>query len=141
VPMVAFTRDQLRLISGMRLKESKILLDSGNYSGAYYLCGYAIECGLKACIAKEYKKYIFPDKKFVASCYTHDLVALVNLAGLKNRLKEEQGRYPEFAKNWTNVKDWDSESRYRELDEIQAKNLYRSVSGQHGVLKWVKKNW
>jgi hypothetical protein len=45
--------------------------------GAYYLAGYAVECALKACIAKETKRYEFPDKKRVDSSYSHNLDLLV----------------------------------------------------------------
>jgi HEPN domain-containing protein len=30
-----------------------VLLEAGLYAGAYYLAGYAVECALKACIAKK----------------------------------------------------------------------------------------
>ena len=30
---------------------------------AYYLCGYAVDGRLKACIAKQTRRYDFPDKK------------------------------------------------------------------------------
>ena len=35
-----------------RLREARALLGVRCWSGAYYLAGYAIECGLKACIIK-----------------------------------------------------------------------------------------
>ena len=35
-----------------RLREAKALLSVRCWSGAYYLAGYAVECGLKACIIK-----------------------------------------------------------------------------------------
>ena len=36
-----------------RLAEAKALLAAGFPAGAYYLAGYAVECALKACIAKD----------------------------------------------------------------------------------------
>ena len=44
------------------LKRQKALLDGGYPAGAYYLMGYAVECALKACIAKQTKRYDFPPK-------------------------------------------------------------------------------
>lgn len=38
-------------------------MDQGLYDGAYYLSGYAVEWALKACIAKNVKRYDFPDRK------------------------------------------------------------------------------
>jgi HEPN domain-containing protein len=46
----------------VRLKEANVLLRLGLSDGAYYLAGYAVECALKACIAKGTRRYEFPDK-------------------------------------------------------------------------------
>jgi len=46
-------RTELQRLSRIRIKEAKFLLDGGCYNGAYYLAGYAVECALKACIAKQ----------------------------------------------------------------------------------------
>jgi hypothetical protein len=45
-------RNDFQKISRLRVKEAKALLDNGYPAGAYYLMGYAVECALKACIAK-----------------------------------------------------------------------------------------
>ncbi len=34
------------------MRDAEVLLDAGQWSGAYYLAGYAVECGLKACAAE-----------------------------------------------------------------------------------------
>jgi len=46
-------RKQLQDLSRVRLKEASALLDLGLADGAFYLAGYAVECALKACNAKE----------------------------------------------------------------------------------------
>jgi HEPN domain-containing protein len=66
----------------MRLDEAKVLLDAGKWAGAYYLAGYAVECALKACVARLMQAEVFPDKDFAVKCYTHNLEALLALAGL-----------------------------------------------------------
>jgi HEPN domain-containing protein len=53
-------RGELRQLAETRLAEAQILLRAGMWSGAYYLVGYAVECGLKACIAKGTKQDDFP---------------------------------------------------------------------------------
>ena len=142
MPRIALMRDQLKSIAVMRLREARVLLDTENYSGAYYLCGYAVECGLKACIAKETKRFEFPDKKFTNDCHTHNLENLVNLSGLKAELKREQDADPDFRDNWATTKDWNEISRYEEHDKNEAADLYSAISGKnHGVLRWVKKYW
>jgi hypothetical protein len=68
--------------------------------GAYYLAGYAVECGLKACIAKETKRYEFADKKRVFSSYSHKLQDLVKVAGLEQALAGVVRTSPKFRTNW-----------------------------------------
>jgi HEPN domain-containing protein len=47
------TRRDFQALSATRLREARALLKTGNPEGAYYLAGYAIECALKACVAKK----------------------------------------------------------------------------------------
>ena len=56
-------RNDLKGLALIRLREATILLANGEYSGAYYLAGYAVECALKPCIAKQTRRHDFPDKK------------------------------------------------------------------------------
>lgn len=75
-------RTYFQRIAKMRVNEAKALLDGGHYPGAYYLLGYAVECALKACVAKQVKRYDFPDKKVANEAFTHDLEKLVKVAGI-----------------------------------------------------------
>jgi len=50
------------------------------------LAGYALECTLKADIAKQVKQFDFPDKKLANDSYTHKLTDLVITTGLKQKL-------------------------------------------------------
>ena len=45
-------RNDFQQLADVRINEAEALLVQGKYDGAYYLAGYAVECGLKACIAK-----------------------------------------------------------------------------------------
>jgi hypothetical protein len=73
-----------------------------DYEGAYYLGGYAVECALKACIAKRAERHEFPDKQDVIDSYTHDFKEMVRLAHLREYLKEARRNDP-FDTNWTAV--------------------------------------
>jgi hypothetical protein len=53
-------RKDLQELSTVRPKEAAALLKAGLFDGAYYLAGYAVECALKACIAKGTQRYEFP---------------------------------------------------------------------------------
>jgi HEPN domain-containing protein len=68
-------RAQLRQLAEDRILDAQRLLTGGRWAGAYYLAGYAAECGLKACIIVhvEVSGAIFQDRKFSEKCWTHDL--------------------------------------------------------------------
>lgn len=135
-------RNDFRELALIRLKEAGVLLKNGNYEGAYYLCGYVVECGLKACIAKKTRRYDFPDKKTVDESYTHDLTKLVKIAGLGLDLDKEMKSNPDFAVNWGIVKDWSEASRYEKDTEKEAQALYSAVANRkQGVLQWIKRHW
>jgi HEPN domain-containing protein len=135
-------RSDFKKMAQIRLRDANALLKSRNYSGAYYLCGYVVECALKACIAKKTRRYEFPDKKFAEQCYVHDLTKLVAAAEQKSNLDVESKHDPAFAVNWGIAKDWSEESRYKSCSRVKAQNLYDAVADQmHGVLQWVKRFW
>src|ERR1043166_3765187 len=106
------TRRDLQRLARVRINEAKALLDRRLYSGAYYLAGYAVECGLKACVARRTRRYDFPDKKLALDSFTHNLNSLVGVAGLQTLLSVEIARDPSFSVNWAIVKDWKPDSRY-----------------------------
>src|SRR3989304_4763855 len=133
-------RDDLRRLSRVRLQEMRTLLGSGNYEGAYYLGGYVIECGLKACIARQTRRYNFPERKAVNESYTHNLNQLLRVAGLQGLFEQEVRRNPGFGVNWGVVKDWSEESRYERRTRTQATDLYRAMTGRNGVLRWIKQH-
>jgi len=81
-------RKDLQTLSRIRMREAKALLSAGFYDGAYYLGGYAVECALKACIAKATRKSEFPDRDRVNNSYTHNLEKLVEQAGLREVLHQ-----------------------------------------------------
>ncbi len=71
-------------LADLRIGEAELLLHHGKYDAAYYLAGYAVECGLKARIAKLTNQRDFPlDRGFVQDCYTHNIETLVKSAGLR----------------------------------------------------------
>jgi len=135
-------RNDFRKLALIRLREARTLLRNRHYEGAYYLCGYVIECGLKACIAKKTKRYDFPDKKVVNDSYTHSIEKLVGIAGLRQYLQEEMKRDKNFENSWARVKDWSEEGRYQFIQQKAAEDLFSAASNKkNGVLKWIKQHW
>jgi HEPN domain-containing protein len=139
---VKLTRSDFKQLAKIRLKEAKALLDTGNYDGAYYLLGYTIECGLKACIAKQTKKYDFPDKDIVNDSYCHNLKQLLGLTELVLLINDDRKRNNKLEVNWSTVIAWNESSRYSTHSELDAKSLYSAITDkQNGVLIWIKKYW
>ena len=136
------TKQLLELLSLERLKESKLLLDQKCFSGAYYLAGYSLECGLKACIAKQINEHEIPDKQFINEFYVHDLRRLIKLAGLDQDFNHKINNDPDFAISWNNIKDWNEGARYKSWEEFQAKDLYNSIHDlKRGMLSWIQQYW
>ena len=119
-----------------------MLFDNGCWAGAYYLAGYAIECALKACIAKRTERFEFPDLKRVKSSYTHDLVELLRIAGLNRLLREAEYNRPQLGENWLFVTGWSEEARYEQHSESDAASLLKAVQDRKdGILSWLKNYW
>src|SRR6266487_1577186 len=133
-------RAELKRLASTRIAEAKVLLEAGYPSGAYYLAGYAVECGLKACIAKQFKLYEFPDKQVVNDSYTHSITKLVKTAGLDLTLDQEFRADRAFEVNWGVVKDWSENTRYELISAQKARDMYVAVDHRrHGVLRWIRR--
>jgi HEPN domain-containing protein len=135
-------RLHLQSVAEEKLADAQLLLSRARYSNAYYLAGYAIEIGLKACISRQMMAETLPEPKFVRSIYTHNLRELVGLAGLSNALEAEQDAHPAFGLNWGLVVAWDESVRYRSIDRELAETMVNAVGDVgDGVLRWVRKHW
>lgn len=136
-------KNDLEILTEIRIGEARALLATGLYNGAYYLAGYALECALKACIAKQIRQHDFPDKPFAEKAWKHDLESLVTTAGLKSDLENRKKADSPFARYWGFVKDWNESKRYEHgITEQEAKNIFDAITHpQYGVLTWVKLYW
>jgi hypothetical protein len=137
-------RTDLQVLADLRIAEAAALvgLPAPLSDGAYYLAGYAVELGLKACIAKLNQQFDWPEKAFVASCHTHDILALVRLAGLETDRARDAAANPQLDQNWTVVKDWNERSRYERHSLAEAQKLMTAIVDPiDGVLPWIKARW
>jgi HEPN domain-containing protein len=135
-------RAELQRLAIERIGDAKALLAARRWSAAYYIAGYAVECALKACIAKLMKSEEFPDKKFADKCWTHNLIQLLDLAGLKSHFDTAQLADRRLTRNWETVKEWTEESRYIRTSKAEAEKLYEAITDRkHGVLSWLKQRW
>ncbi len=135
------TRKDFQLLAELRAKEAAVLASNGKQQGAYYLAGMAIECALKACIAKKTRRHEFPpDRQYTERAYSHELTQLLKLAGLKDQLEEDIKGRQGLAVNWGVVQNWKVGSRY-ETSGLKGKDMYTTLTGPDGVLTWIRQRW
>ncbi len=97
---------ELEKLSRDRLSDAKALHKAGCYDGAFYMCGYAVELGLKKkiCVTLGWDEYPSDGKyKFLK---THDFEVLLHFSGVEKRIKKL------FTSEWSVAMKWNPESRY-----------------------------
>jgi HEPN domain-containing protein len=123
-----------------RIRDAEALLRAKRWGAAYYLAGYAVECGLKSCVIRRLMiTDLFPERKFSEQCWTHGLAQLLGLAGLKADMAAAD---PDLQENWDIAKDWRESSRYARTMKDKAEALYDAIADKkQGVLAWIKGRW
>jgi hypothetical protein len=141
--VAAMNRTDFQELADVRIDEAVVLSAQGKSDGAYYLAGYAVECGLKACIAKLPNQYDFaPKPKSIYDYYSHEIEKLVKTAGLTAQRDGDATADPDLQANWGVVKDWTEESRYERKTQAQGRDLITAITdAAHGVLPWIKQRW
>jgi HEPN domain-containing protein len=136
-------KTDLEQLARAGIREATLLLNHGEFPGAFYLAGYAVECALKACIAKLTNQHDFPPRvKFVQDCYTHHIDTLVKTAGLTVDRDAATAADPDLEANGSVVKDWNESSRYEMKTQAEAKALIQAITDQdHGVFPWIVTHW
>jgi HEPN domain-containing protein len=128
-----------------RARDAEALLAAGCWSGAYYLVGYAVECGLKSCILVRLAaapEQVFLEKRFSEKCWTHDLEDLVSLADLQTQLAADCAANAALDRHWSAAKDWSEQDRYRMKTEAEARQMVAAVTDRaNGVLPWIRRRW
>ena len=126
-------------LARVRLRAARLLLAGGCFDGAYYLGGYAVECALKACIAKKTQRHDFPDRDS-NKYYTHGLETLARIVGpqLESDIKSSVA----VQANWAIVTKWTHESRCAFTPEQSAASLLKAISSpRDGVMACIRKHW
>ncbi len=135
-------------IAEEKLLAADALLAAFQWPSAYYLAGYAIECGLKSCILARvvgFPEVIFEvktGKTFSKDCWTHDVEALVGLAGIKPDLDAATAAAPALETYWKVVREWSELTRYERKTEFEARKLYNAITDPvNGVMQWIRARW
>jgi hypothetical protein len=109
-------RSDFQELAELHLQHAKALLDAQVYSGAYYI------------------PYDFPDKRVTTSAWTHDLVELARVSGLKPDFDAAKRGDDMLGANWQTVDGWSESSRYENHLQHEAESLFTAVSDpNHGV--------
>lgn len=118
-----------------RLKDAEVLFEAQRYDGAVYLCGYAVELGLKYKICKtlNWDGYPLTRNEFegYSTFKTHKLDVLLHLSGAEENIKSK------FLAEWSAVSEWKPENRYQpigNINEEEARLMLESATTISGKL-------
>ena len=137
-------RDDLKKLARLRLKEAEQLYKKGLYDGCVYLCGYVVECALKARICRFLHLDTYPSEGEYGRIFrTHDFELLKLLAGLQGEISITSNK--RLFENWSTATKWEPEQRYVRAgssNRQQAADVLASIKDQpNGVLAWLAKKW
>jgi HEPN domain-containing protein len=122
----------LRAIAQARLDDAQVLLSAGKPDGAAYLCGYAVELSLKACICRTLGWAAYPatSKEFqdYKTFKTHVLDVLLHLSGRELFVKEN------LLAEWSAIATWDPEARYQPVGKVKAGDAQSMVEAAATLL-------
>jgi HEPN domain len=139
--MAPLPRATLQRLALAKVEDARLLFDNGRYSNAYYLYGYAVELGLKACIARQIIAETIPDKIILTRFLTHKISDLVTLAGLSAALQDRR-RDTEFDVRWAVMAEWSEEARYDLIDVVVTTAMHDAIEhAEHGIMAWLKQYW
>mgnify|MGYP001358297154 CR=1 FL=1 len=138
------TRARFKKLADLRLREARELLKKGYPNGANYLAGYAVECALKACIAKKTRKYEFPPEPAeIRLMYSHSFKDLLKAADLDTVLAADRRADRDLDIYWNRLDSWGVALRYEtSLSRADAQDLLNALDEPtHGVMQWLRAHW
>jgi hypothetical protein len=133
---------EFQRLAEARLADARTLFEARQLDGAYYLGGYAVECAIKAVIAKAVQASVLTPKGAIDRVYTHDLLKLMELAGLRLKLEQDAGQRPGLQASWAVAKQWEESRRYESGASLKTvEEFLEAVDGEEGVLTWLRQSW
>ena len=103
-----------------RLEDARILFRANRFWGAVYICGYAVEFGLKKKICNTLDRNEYPE---IRDLKTHKLDILLILSGAEKLISTQ------YKAEWSIVRKWDPEQRYSvaPVNQIDADLMIRAT--------------
>ena len=125
--MQPITVQDLNILAKERLEDAKVLYSANRFWGAVYICGYAVEFGLKKKICNTLNRNEYPD---IRDLKTHKLDVLLVLSGAEKLISTR------YKAEWSIVKKWDPEQRYSAaaVNQINADSMIKATDTLLGLL-------
>jgi HEPN domain-containing protein len=114
-----------------RLEDARILYETSRFHGSVYLCGYAVELGLKARICDTLQWDEYPSTAKYQTFKTHDLEMLLHLTGMENEIKIK------YFAEWSIVAQWNPEMRYIPVGNILDIDATRMLEASKKILEYL----
>ncbi len=136
-------RSDFQELAEVHLLHAQALLDAQLYSGAYYMCGYVVECALKACICTKTSQFDFyPSPEESRAAWSHDFERLIKAAGFEDEFDAARAADGVLDVNWEIVENWSPDSRYEPRGKPEAQLLLDAIGEpDHGVFSCIKQLW
>lgn len=136
------TRDELKALAELRLREATALFNAQLYDGCVYLCGYVVELALKARICTLLGVTDYPHSEIPQTFKTHKFEHLKLLAGLHQDFNAGNAK---LLANWSVATSWEPEWRYRPVGSADKGGAQQVLDAlQHdpdGVFTWLRQRW
>ena len=138
------TKVDFQYLAEERLKEAEIMFQTGLFSGAWYIGGYAIEFALKAVICNNLDVEMFDEtvvnKGLSQPFRTHNLTFLVLTSGLYNKLNQAKNDRRNIFNAWNVVSNWKETRRYERAPANSAE-IQEFLNSANLILLWIKTYW
>ncbi len=120
---------EIEKIVQARVEDALVLYDAFRFDGSVYLCGYAIELGLKARICRTLQWDEYPTSRNYSTFRTHDLDVLLHLSGCEDTIKLNH------LADWSVVAQWNPEARYNPIGNVTRSDANDMIESTKQLLK------
>ena len=122
-------RTEIEKIVQTRLEDAEVLYQASGYDGSIYLCGYAVELGLKARICRTLQWDEYPTSGPYKTFKTHDLDVLLHLTGMEDKVKLKH------MAAWSIVAQWNPEARYNPIGNVKEADAKEMIDASKELLE------
>lgn len=122
-------KGEIEKIVQARIEDAEILYKESRFDGSVYLCGYAVELGLKARICRTLQWDEYPTSGKYNTFKTHDLDVLLHLTGMEDKVKLK------YLEEWSIVAQWSPDARYNPIGTVKDSDAKDMLDSTKEILK------